>query len=151
MNALEKYANHHTELSTMIEDLQSILTLEQLSRKPTAEKAHELLSVLIKKVKQHLSDEDRELYPALLVHEDPRVKSIAWGFISGERPLRRSLDDYHKRRLKTAVLQSNAAFIEDTRALLAMLTDRFEREERLLFPKLEEIEREGLLQANERG
>jgi hypothetical protein len=123
----------------MIEDLESILTPEMLKIRPNAKTAYQLLCDLSDKVKEHLSEEDRGLYPSLLIHEDPRVKSIAWGFISGEKPLRKTFDDYYKRWLKNCDFNFTDEFLEETREIFAMLTDRIQREEQVLFPKLVEI------------
>lgn len=139
MQSLSSYRNRHAELLQMIEDLQSILSIEQLRIRPNARTAYQLLCDLSDKVKEHLSEEDRGLYPSLLIHEDPKVKSIAWGFISGEKPLRKTFDDYHKRWLKHCDFNFNEEFLQETREVFDMLIYRIEREERVLFPKLVEI------------
>ena len=123
----------------MIEDLQSILTPELLKVRPNAKTAYELLCDLGERVKRHLADEDRSIYPSLLIHEDPRVKSIAWGFISGEKPLRKTFDDYHRKWLKHTDYKFPEEFLDETREVFSMLTQRIEREEQVLFPKLVEI------------
>lgn len=139
MQDLASYRNRHAELMQMIEDLQSILSMEQLKIRPNARTAYQLLCDLADKVKLHLSEEDRGLYPSLLIHEDPKVKSIAWGFISGEKPLRKTFDDYHKRWLKNCDFNFTEEFLEETREVFAMLVYRIEREQQILFPKLVEI------------
>jgi hypothetical protein len=107
--------------------------------RPNAKTAYELLCDLGEKVKQHLAEQDRSIYPSLLIHEDPRVKSIAWGFISGEKPLRKAFDDYHRKWLKHTDYKFPEEFLEETRAVFDMLVQRIEREEQVLFPKLVEI------------
>ena len=139
MQTLDSYRGTHVELRQMIDDLQSILTPELLKVRPNAKTAYELLCDLGEKVKQHLAEEDRSIYPSLLIHEDPRVKSIAWGFISGEKPLRKTFDDYHRKWLKHTDYKFPEEFLEETREVFAMLAQRIEREEQVLFPKLVEI------------
>jgi iron-sulfur cluster repair protein YtfE (RIC family) len=139
MQTLSSYHKRQAELLQMIEDLQSILTLEQLTIRPNAKTAYELLCDLGDKVKQHLAEEDKGLYPSLLIHEDPKVKSIAWGFISGEKPLRKNFDDYHKRWLKHCDFNFTDDFLRETREIFDMLQYRIERENEILFPKLLEI------------
>jgi hemerythrin-like domain-containing protein len=139
MQTLDSYRGTHVELRQMIDDLQSILTPELLTVRPNAKTAYELLCDLGEKVKQHLAEEDRSIYPSLLIHEDPRVKSIAWGFISGEKPLRKTFDDYHRKWLKHTDFKFPQEFLEETRELFDMLAQRIEREEQVLFPKLVEI------------
>jgi hemerythrin-like domain-containing protein len=139
MQTLDSYRGSHAELRQMIDDLRSLLTAEQLRIRPNAKTAYELLCDLGEKVRRHLAAEDRSLYPSLLIHEDPRVKSIAWGFISGEKPLRKTFDDYHKRWLKNCDFQFSEEFLAETREVFEMVDQRIEREERVLFPKLVEI------------
>ena len=136
---LDGYRNSHAELRQMIDDLRSIMTKDQLKIRPNARTAYQLMCELSAKVKEHLADEDRQLYPNLLVHEDPRIKSIAWGFISGEKPLRRTFDEFHKKWLKDCDFNFTDAFLEESHEIFDMLSYRIDREEQVLFPKLEEI------------
>jgi hemerythrin-like domain-containing protein len=139
MQDLSSYRNRHAELLQMIEDLQSILKPELLKIRPNAKTAYELLCDLSDKMKEHLAQEDKGLYPTLLIHEDPKIKSIAWGFISGEKPLRKAFDDYYKKWLKNCDFNFSDDFLQETREMFEMLVFRIEREEQVLFPKLIEI------------
>lgn len=139
MSDLNVYRNSHAELRQMIDDLNAILTPELLKIRPNAKTAYELLCDLGKKVRSHLADEDRTLYPTLLIHEDPKIKSIAWGFISGEKPLRKIFDDYHKRWLKNCDFKFTDDFLAETREVFEMVASRIDREEQVLLPKLLEI------------
>ena len=139
MQTLDTYRSTHSELRQMIDDLRSILTKEQLRIRPNAKTAYELLCDLGEKVRRHLANEDRSLYPSLLIHEDPKVKSIAWGFISGEKPLRKTFDEYHKRWLKNCEFNFSDEFLAETLEVFDMVGQRIEREERVLLPKLLEI------------
>jgi len=139
MSTLESYRHSHVELRQMIEDLRSLLRPELLKIRPNAKTAHELLCDLGTKVRGHLAEEDRGLYPSLLIHEDPKVKSIAWGFISGEKPLRKVFDDYHKRWLKNCDFNFTDDFLTETHEVFDMVAKRIEREEQVLLPKLVEI------------
>ncbi|MBK1644743.1 hypoxanthine phosphoribosyltransferase [Thiocapsa imhoffii] len=139
MSTLEQYRQTHTALRQMIEDLRLLLKPEQLQIRPNAKTAYELLCDLGVTVRNHLAEEDRSLYPSLLIHEDPKVKSIAWGFISGERPLRKTFDDYHKHWLKNCDFNFTEDFLAETHEILEMVDKRIEREEQVLFPKLIEI------------
>jgi hemerythrin-like domain-containing protein len=139
MQTLDTYRGTHAELRQMIDDLRSILDMDQLRIRPNAKTAYELLCDLAQKVRAHLAEEDRSLYPSLLIHEDPKVKSIAWGFISGEKPLRKTFDDYHKRWLKNCDFNFSDEFLAETHEVFEMVGQRIDREERVLLPKLVEI------------
>jgi hemerythrin-like domain-containing protein len=139
MQTLLSYRKRQAGLLETIEELQSLLTAEQLRVRPNARIAYELLCDLGDKVKQHLAEEDKGLYPSLLIHDDPKVKSIAWGFISGEKPLRKTFDDYYDKWLKQCDFNFTDEFIEETRSVFDLLQYRIERENQVLFPKLVEI------------
>jgi hemerythrin-like domain-containing protein len=139
MYDLAHYRSSHTDLRQMIEDLKSLLTPEMLKIRPNAKTAYQLLCELGTKVRAHLGEEDRGVYPSLLIHEDPRVKSLAWGFINGERPLRRAFDDYHRKWLKNCDFNFTQEFIDESRDIFQMVSDRIDRENQVLFPKLVEI------------
>ena len=139
MPDLTSYRNSHMALRQMIDDLKSILTPDMLKIRPNAKTAYELLCELGTKVRSHLAEEDRSLYPTLLIHEDPKIKSIAWGFISGEKPLRKVFDAYHKRWLKSCDFKFTDDFLVETHEVFDMVASRIDREEQVLFPKLLEI------------
>lgn len=139
MQMLENYRSTHSELRQMIEELRSLLTLDQMRIRPNARTVHELLCDLSERVRKHLAEEDRGLYPSLLIHDDPKVKSLAWGFISGERPLRKLFDDYHQNWLNNSDFNFCDKFIAETNHVFEMIGTRLDREEQILFPKLTEI------------
>ena len=139
MHDLAHYRNRHTDLLQMIEDLQQLLAPEMLRIRPKAKTAYVLLCELGSKVKEHLSEEDRGVYPSLLINDDPRVKSIAWGFISGERPLRQTFDEYHRKWLKNCDFNFTEDFLRESQGVFRMVAERIDRENRVLFPKLVEI------------
>ncbi|WP_295580310.1 hemerythrin domain-containing protein [uncultured Lamprocystis sp.] len=139
MYTLDGYRSTHSELRQTIDDLRSILTMEQLRIRPNAKTAYELLCDLGERVRRHLAAEDRGIYPSLLIHDDPKVKSIAWGFISGERPLRQTFDDYYTRWLKTCDFNFSSEFLAETHEVFDLVAQRIDSEERVLFPKLVEI------------
>jgi Hemerythrin HHE cation binding domain len=139
MQRLSSYRDRHAELTQMVEDLRSIMTPENLRIRPNAKTAYELLCDLADMVRAHLAEEDRSLYPSLLIHEDPKIKSIAWGFISGEKPLRKTFEDYHRKWLNNCAFDFTDELIQETNEIFDMLLYRIDREEQVLLPKLLEI------------
>jgi len=139
MTALDSVRSRHASLLEMISDLRAMLKPEILSIKPNAKLAYETLCSLSDRMKDHLAKEDAGLYPRLLTHESPQVKSIAWGFINGEKPLRKMFDDYHKKWLKDCDFNFTQDFLGDTHEMLEMLESRIDRERTVLLPKLEQI------------
>ncbi len=147
MIALDSVRDQHLQLQEMITDIKAMLKPEVLSIKPNAKLAYEMICSLGVKMKEHLAAQDEGLYPSLLTHQDPQLKSVAWGFINGEKPLRRIFDDYYKKWLKDCDFSFNTEFMTDTRDLLTMLENRINREKTLLLPKLEQTGLFGHLQA----
>lgn len=143
LNGLDGYRSTHSELRQMIDDLRSMLTREQLRIRPNASTAYEMLCDLGERMRRHLAEEDRGLYPSLLIHDDPKVKSIAWRFISGEKSLRQTFDEYHDHWLKSCDFDFSDEFLAETHEVFEMVGQRIDREEKVLLPKLVEI---GMLQ-----
>jgi hypothetical protein len=139
MQSLAGFRSSHVELRCIIGELQSLLSADALAVPSNAKTAYGLLCKLSDLVSAHLAAEDKGLYPSLLTHEDFKVKSLAWGFISGERPLRRVFCEYRQRWLKECDFSFSDAFLAESRKICTLLQERIDREEHLLFPKLEEI------------
>ena len=138
MNRLTAFRERQDELLGMIEELKVMLKPEQLVVMPNAKAAHEHICSLGKKLKHHLAEEDKGLYPPLLTHDDPKLKSLAWGFISGEKPLRKQFDSYYQKWLKNCDFKFDEAFVTETLEVFEAIETRIEREQSVLLPKLEE-------------
>ena len=138
MEILVEFKQRQGELLGMISDLKAMLKPEQLRIKPNAKAAHEHLCCLGEKLKRHLSEEDRGVYPPLLTHENPKLKSLAWGFISGEKPLRKQFESYYHKWLKDCDFNFTNEFLDETLEIFGVIETRIEREQTVLIPKLEE-------------
>ena len=139
MQTLGEYRGTHSDLRRMIDDPRELLTMEQLSIRPNARTAYELLCDLGERVDRHLAQEDHDLYPSLLMHEDPRVNSMAWGFIIGEMPMRKIFADYRARWLQDCDFNFTDQFLLDTDKVFTLVAHRLDGEEQVLFPKMVEI------------
>jgi hypothetical protein len=139
LKGLDGYRSTHSELRQMIDELRSMLSREQLRIRPNASTAYEMLCDLGERMRRHLAEEDRGLYPSLLIHDDPKVKSIAWRFISGEKSLRQTFDEYHAHWLKNCDFNFSDEFLAETDEVFEMVGQRIDREEKVLLPKLVEI------------
>jgi hypothetical protein len=144
MQTLCDYRSTHSDLRQMIGDLRAILSDEYLRIRSNARTAYERLCDLRERVRRHLAEQDYNLYPSLLIHEDPKVKSIGWEFIGGERPIRKTFADYHTRWLKNCDFNFGGEFLAQTREVFAVVAQRLDHEERVLLPKMVEI---GMLRA----
>ncbi|MEJ2406158.1 MAG: hemerythrin domain-containing protein [Candidatus Thiodiazotropha sp.] len=137
MSTLESLRGSHTDMLEIIGDLRAMMTREQLSIRPTAMTAHKLICELADKMKDHMVEQDRGIYPDLLTHQDPKLKSMAWGFLNGQKPMRKQFEQYHNKWLKNCDFNFSDDFIADTFEIFDMIEDRIQREETILLPTLE--------------
>lgn len=138
MSTIDRFNDRHTEILDMIGDLRVMLKPEQLRVRPNAKTAYETICTLGKKMVEHLSAGDKDVYPSLLIHEDPKMKSLAWGFISGEKPLRKQFESYHRKWLKNCDFNFTDEFLTETLDLFQAIEDRISREQNVLLPRLSE-------------
>jgi hypothetical protein len=138
MTTVAHLRESHAELTEMIQDLEAGLTRENLSIRANAKAMHKLLCDLAEKVRAHLGEEDKEMYPQLLTKGD-QMKYTAWNFIAGQSELRKEFEAYYKKWLKDCDFNFTDAFLTETRGIITALVARIEREEKVLFPKLEEM------------
>jgi len=127
----------HGEMLDMIKDLRAMMTEDQLKIRPNAMTTHKLICELGEKMQKHMSAQDQDIYPGLLIHEDPKLKSMAWGFLNAQKPMRKQFKDYHAKWLKNCDFNFTAEFIAETFEILDMIEERIQRERNTLIPTLE--------------
>lgn len=137
VRTIDNLKDSHADMLDVIGDLRAMLTQEQLSIRPNAMTAHKLICELANKMKGHMSEQDKAIYPDLLIHKDPKLKSMAWGFLNGQKPMRKQFDQYHAKWLKNCDFNFSEEFIADTFEIFDMIEDRIKREESILIPTLE--------------
>ena len=137
MTTIAHLRETHAQLQEMIADIRTGLTPENLKIKANAKAMHTLLCDIALKVRDHLAEEDKEMYPKLL-KQGNSLNHTAWNFIAGESELRREFEAYYKKYLKDCNFQFNEAFVAETNDILNAILSRIDREEKVLFPKLEE-------------
>jgi hypothetical protein len=137
MQPVSVFREQHLEILKMVAELRPLLNPEQLQVRLIAKTARELLCEIAEKVRDHLAQEDKDLYPTLLTHSDLKVRSTAWKFISGEHALRQSFESYNKRWLKSCEFEFSDELLKETHELLEALAARVEREEQYLYPQFE--------------
>jgi len=137
MSTIDSMKGTHGEMQEMISDLRAMMTEEQLRIRPNAMTTHKLICDLAEKMKTHMSAQDQEIYPGLLIHEDPKLKSMAWGFLNGQKPMRKQFNDYYSKWLKDCDFNFSEDFITETFEIFDMIEERIDREETVLIPTLE--------------
>ena len=142
MQTIDRCRSAHTELREMIGDLRPLLTTEKLRNLNNARDTYDLICDLRERLLRHFDDENRRLYPGLLIHGDPQVKSLAWSFISSESPLRMMFDNYHQDWLKSGDYNFCDSFVFETQQVCDLITMRLDHEEQVLFPHAVDISRQ---------
>ena len=137
MNVLDNLKGSHAEMLDIISDLRAMMTKEQLNIRPNAMTTHKLICDLADKMKAHMSSQDKSIYPGLLIHQDPKLKSMAWGFLNGQKPMKKQFERYHAKWLKDCDFEFSDEFIGETMEIFEMIEDRIQREESILIPTLE--------------
>lgn len=137
MSTIDSMKGSHGQMQDMMNDLRAMLTEEQLKIRPNAMTTHRLLCELADKLKTHMTSQDQNVYPGLLIHEDPKLKSMAWGFLNGQKPMRKQYEDYYNKWLKNCDFQFTKEFIGETLEIFDMIDERIEREKLILIPTLE--------------
>ncbi len=137
MSTIDSIKGSHGEMQVMINDLRAMMTEDQLKIRPNAMTTHRLLCDLAEKLKTHMTSQDQKIYPGLLIHEDPKLKSMAWGFLNGQKPMRKQYDDYYNKWLKDCDFNFSKEFVAETFEIFDMIDERIEREQTILIPTLE--------------
>lgn len=137
MSTIDSMKGSHDEMQVMMKDLRAMMTKDQLNIRPNAMTTHKLLCELADKMKNHMSAQDQEVYPGLLIHEDPKLKSMAWGFLNGQKPMRKHFDDYYNKWLKNCDFNFTDDFLAETFEIFDMVEERISREQTILLPTLE--------------
>ncbi len=128
------------DLLAMVEDLQSLMTNNMFEMTLNAMTAYDLLCDLGIRIQEHLVEENRFVYSYLLLHEDPRLHTLAWDFINGENPLLPSFAKYYQKWLKNFHFIFTQDFIRESQQIFAMVVDHIEHENKVLFPMLEQVD-----------
>ena len=136
MTTIAHLREAHGQLQEMIADVKTGLTVENLKIRANAKAMHTLLCDLAIKVREHLGEEDKEMYPQLL-KQGNSLKHTAWNFIAGESELRKEFEAYYKKWLKDCDYQVSDVFLQETHDIMKAILSRIEREEKVLFPQLE--------------
>ncbi|GFN22205.1 MAG: hemerythrin domain-containing protein [Thermoanaerobacteraceae bacterium] len=133
----ETLVRQHKEIMGLLGDI------EEMGREHISGRPFELLiklGELSGKVKVHLAQEDRGLYPVLLKHPDGQVREKAQRFIQEMGGLREAFERFRTRYASTgAIKEDPARFLADVRDLASALTKRIRLEEDELYPLVKNL------------
>lgn len=132
MSRTERFRQQHNEMLALATELQSLLNESALSKDGTA--ARVCLGKLMGKLTMHLSIEDKVLYPALEVHNDPTVAALARRFASEMKSTTPAVLAYNVRwATPTAIKENASVFVKETKNVIGILAERIKRENQELY------------------
>ncbi len=126
------FRHHHAEVRTLVTRIEALLDPAAITRDSTP--VATIVRELFGKFGVHLSIEDDALYPRMAIHADPQVRQTAAQFQREMGDLRGRFDAYRARWPgPRAIAHDPAAFVAETRNILAALTRRISREDAELY------------------
>ncbi|MCW2248604.1 hypothetical protein M2352_004264 [Azospirillum fermentarium] len=126
------YRDHHASVGKLVDRIETLLAAPSTAADPgpLAATVRDLFGIFT----IHLALEDDALYPRLLAHPDPALRSTAARFQTEMGSLRTRFDQYRTRWPgPVAAAKDPAAFIHDTRQIVTALKQRIAREDRGLY------------------
>lgn len=112
------YRRQHEELERLAGGLAAILETGSATELRTT------LARLAGVLKVHLAMEDKNMYPRLLEHEDPEVRSMAAEYQRTMGDLAPAFNGYYDRWSETAIERDRRGFAEATKGIAAALGAR---------------------------
>ena len=98
-----------------------------------------LLSKLAGNLKVHLAMEDEAVYPMLLEHKDPEIRSLAQKYMIEMGGLKDAFIEYIDKWTKAFAIQQNPEeFVEATKGIFDALGKRIEKEDSELYILVDE-------------
>lgn len=93
-------------------------------------------------VRDHLDQEERELYQSMLLHKDQGVRNTANKFLAGSGEIKRVFGQYLKRWSKNKELHINnhEQFVKDSEEMFQLVLRRIEDEVEHLYPTVRQVQ-----------
>ena len=138
MTTITELHERRRDILEVASAIENLMSPDQLRVIPIAKVAHILLCDLCAMMMDHLADEHKSVYPALLTNENNDIKNMAWGLINNDRMLKPEFSRYKKRWLKDCEFQFTENFVTDTKDMLQTLHQRMELEKHSVLPRIAE-------------
>ena len=138
MTTLNEMHKRRHEIREMAVVIKNLMTPEQLAIGPIAKVTHILLCDLCELMNEHMADEHKGVYPALLSHSEQYINNMAWGLINNDKLLKPEFSAYKKRWLKDCEFQFSDEFVQDTNDILDSLNQRLDLEKNTILPRMQE-------------
>jgi len=138
MGRTDNFKRQHREIASLAEKILDALNGNFDLQNATAIRNN--LSLLAGKLNVHLAMEDKSLYHTLLAHQDAKISRTARIFIAEMGQVKERFSKYNAQWATPNQIQSDwAGFRQATRTLFEMLFKRVAKEDKELYPLLENI------------
>lgn len=132
---IENLTRQHRELVRTATELFGWLDERKLAA--GAASAFSAVASLSGILKVHLAMEDESLYPHLIQHPDPELRSLARRFLEERGQVRQRFDAYREAWSSPAAIERDPPqFVEETREILGLLWNRMKMEDDVLHPEI---------------
>ncbi len=137
MVVLEDYRTQHRELQSLMRQISELLNPEILEQ--DAKEVAGLLEIFAKKLVLHLAMEDQALYPTLFAFPDKKIQKLARQFMDEMGHIAQNFKSFINKWQHVADIESKPSiFIAETKQLFSVLEKRIEREDKELYPLINE-------------
>ena len=137
MSRLNNFKRQHREIRELADKISMILNQDLLVQDPM--EVRNLLSTLSGKLMMHLAMEDQFLYPNLMESNDSQIQTTAARFSTEMGDLVKVFKDYSEKWLTPSSIKANPdTFIKDSHDIFQALLRRIEREDRELYPLVDQ-------------
>ena len=137
MPSLSQLRREHAELASFARHLAGMIAQRV---PPEAEKLYEIRMKLTSALTRHLKTEDWVLYPGLLRSSNEQVVTTARAFSASMGELASDFHNYARRWGATEIGEDWEGYQRETSEILRVLTLRIKREERDLYPLLDDVD-----------
>jgi len=129
--SIDSFRQQHRELMQLTKEIVPLLDAERLARDCT--EARLKLATWARKLRVHVTLQERSLYPRLMTHSDPQVVKKAARFQQDISTLSDQLTVYCRDWLaeESTIREGAVTFVEQTKAMFDQMTMRFHFEDDL--------------------
>lgn len=132
MEIIKRYQSQHKIIITLCKQLLSLGTINEVKQDP--EFVLKIFTTLDNILSLHLQSEDENLYPQLLTHNDPLIKSTSVAIRSELVETTNAYTAYKNKYLSKESIQHNPqSYVNDTKTIINALLTRIEKEETELY------------------
>jgi len=138
MGKTENFRQQHKEMLQIANEISPLLKADQLTANANA--VAQSLAKLAGKLNVHLSMEDKVLYPKLIEHQDPNVKSMANKFIDEMGKIKEVYAQYSNKWSSPEAIKKNPPdFINETKGIFEAISKRITKEDSELYALVDRL------------